>query len=125
MSRYVWTRAELHSLDHGGTFAHLRHAGSLHWLLPGIYCTRMPTTTDKIAAVRLWRPDAVMSHFTALWLHGLGDEPPVIEAYVRVLPTERTPAWLVLRVPEYGVYDVDGGFGPDVEVSVPHSEDAR
>jgi hypothetical protein len=124
VSRHLWTRAELYELDHGGTFARLRRQGELHWLLPGIYCTRVPTTTHKIAAVRRWRPEAVMSHFTALWLHGLGPEPSVIEAYVRELPTERMPRWLKLRVAEYGIYDELGGFGPDVDVSVSHSKNA-
>ena len=33
---------------------------------------------------------------------------------MRELPAEQTPAWLHLRVPEYGVYDDAGAFDVDV-----------
>ena len=89
-------------------------AGELDELLPDVFCVRTPTTMDRCSAVVLWCPDAVMSHRTALWLHGIGDEPTVVEAYVRELPMKATPAWLHLRVPEYGIYDEAGSFGPDV-----------
>ncbi len=92
-------------------------AGEIQELLPDVFCVRSPTTMDRCAAVLLWRPDAVMSHRTALWLHGIGDEPTVVEAYVRELPTEATPSWLRLRVPEYGIYDEAGSFGPDVDAA--------
>ena len=115
VKRYVWTRSELPARGIGAsTFAGMRLAGELHRLLPGIYCTRVPTTMDRCHAVSLWRPGAVMSHGTAGWLHGLLEEPSVIEAYVRELPAEPTPAWLHLRVPEYGIYDDAGAFGADV-----------
>ena len=116
MEQYVWTRAQLAQRGiRGAAPAQRLRGGALHCLLPDIYCSREPTTIDKCRAVALWRPDAVMSHFTALWLHGLGDEPSVIEAYVRELPAESVPAWLRLRVPAYGIYD-DDAFGPDVYV---------
>lgn len=115
VKRYVWTRSELHTCGiDGSALAEMCREGELHPVLPGIYCTRVPTTIDRCHAVSLWRPDAVMSHGTAAWLHGLLEEPSVIEAYVRQLPAELTPVWLQLRVPEYGIYHDDGTFGSDV-----------
>jgi len=63
-----------------------------------VYCDRPPTTADRCCAVALWREDAVLSHFTALWAHGLGPEPSVIEAYVSSEPDDVVPSWLRLRV---------------------------
>jgi hypothetical protein len=114
MERHVWTRSELHAQGvQSVTLAHLVREGDLTRVLPGVYCDRTPTAIDKCMAVSLWRPDAVLSHFTALWLHGIGDEPEFVEAYVRELPVEPTPKWLHLRVPEFGIYE-GGAFGPDV-----------
>jgi hypothetical protein len=114
MQKHVWTRAQLARRGiRGAALTQRLRKRALRRVLPDIYCSREPTTIDKCRAVALWRPDAVMSHFTALWLHGLGDEPTVIEAYVRELPIEPVPAWLRLRVPEYGIYD-DDAFRPDV-----------
>lgn len=110
---YVWTRSELHTCGiDARALAEMLREGELHQVLPGVYCTRVPTTIDRCHAVSLWRPDAVMSHRTAAWLHV--EVPSVIEAYVRELPPEPPPAWLHLRVGEYGVYDDTGAFASDV-----------
>jgi hypothetical protein len=112
---YVWTRRQLYARGLSAhSFAQRLRDGDLHRVLPGVYCTRVPTTADRCMAVSMWRSDAVLSHRTALWLHGIGPEPKVIEAYVRELPAEPVPNWLRLRVPEYGVYDDTGGFDRDV-----------
>lgn len=101
MQQFVWTRAQLAQRGIRGAVLKQRlRKGALRRVLPDIYCSRAPTTIDKCRAVALWRPDAVLSHFTALWLHGLAEEPTVIEAYVRELPTEPVPSWLRLRVPD-------------------------
>src|SRR5579875_763261 len=115
MERHVWTRADLRGagMDDDELRRRVRD-GDLHEVLPGVYCSRAPTTSDKCLAVSVWRPDAVMSHFTALWLHGIGAEPSIIDAYVRELSNGPTPDWLRLRVPDHGIYDDTGAFGPDV-----------
>lgn len=97
--------------------------GDLHRVLPGVYSTRVPTTMDKCDAVSLWRSDAVLSHRTALWLYGVGDEPSIIEAYVRALPSEPLPDWLLLRVPEYGIYSDTGALTADVVTARPSAGD--
>lgn len=88
------TRADLH--DVGMDDDELRQRvrdGGLHGMLPAVYCSRGPTTSDKCLAVSMWRPDAAISHFTALWLHGIGEEPSTIEAHIRELPNDPTPDW--------------------------------
>ena len=72
-----------------------------------VYCDRRPTTADKCGAVGLWREDAVLSHFTAAWLHGLWPEPEVIEAYVSSEPDQPVPSWLRLHVAPYETYAAD------------------
>ena len=79
----------------------------LFHLVGHVYCDRPPTTVDKCRAVGLWREDAVLSHFTALWLHGLGPEPEVIEAYVSSEPPHPVPSWLRLHVAPYESYAAD------------------
>ena len=102
----IWTVAELETAGtHITMLGELCRRGDLYRVLPGIYCTRAPTTMDKCRAVVVWRSDAVLSHGTAAWLHGMLAEPSVIEAYVRELPAEPTPPWLRLRVPDYEIYD--------------------
>ena len=115
MIRHVFTQTELHARGARTHELDMRcRTGELHELLPGVYCTRVPTTIDRCRAVTLWRPDAVLSHGTAAWLHGMLDEPEVIDAYVRELPVAPVPSWLRLRVSDYGIYNDDGQFGPDV-----------
>jgi hypothetical protein len=115
MIRHVFTQTELHA--RGVRTRELDpkcRTGQLHELLPGVYCTRVPTTIDRCRAVTLWRPDAVLSHGTAAWLHGMLEEPAVIDAYVRELPDEPVPWWLRLRVPNCGIYNNDRESGPYV-----------
>jgi hypothetical protein len=113
MIRHVFTQTELHACGARTRELDMRcRTGELHELLPGVYCTRVPTTIDRCRAVTLWRPDAVLSHGTAAWLHGMLDEPAVIDAYVRELPAEPVPSWLRLRVPDYGIYNDDLSVWP-------------
>ena len=79
----------------------------LFHVLEDVYCDRSPTTADKCRAVALWREDAVLSHFTAAWLHGFSPEPEVIEAYVSSEPGHPVPSWLRLHVAPYESYAAD------------------
>lgn len=83
---------------HGRRLADQVRRRKVFRLLGDLYCDRQPTTADKCSAVALWREDAVLSHYTALWLHGLGPEPDVIDAYVSSAPDHAVPGWLRLHV---------------------------
>jgi very-short-patch-repair endonuclease len=68
-------------------------SGELVRLLPGVYSGPDPTYAERIVAVSLWKPCAVLSHDTAAWLWGLlPDEPSHVHA---TLPTNTTaPSWV-------------------------------
>lgn len=55
----------------------------------------------------LWRKDAVLSHGTAGWLHGICPEPGVIKAYVSSTPPDVVPSWLRLHVAPLESYAMD------------------
>ena len=79
-----------------------------HHVIGDVYCDRPPTTIDKCRAVGMWRQDAVLSHFTAAWLHGIWhEEPKVLDAYVSSVPSDQVPAWLRRHVEPYESYAGD------------------
>lgn len=65
-------------------------------LLPQVYCTGEVTGSARCAAILEWRPDAVLSHRTAAWLHGMLPEPTLYEATMPPGVSLRTPTWLKL-----------------------------
>lgn len=72
-------------------FARAR-SGRYQRLLPGVYAVEEPTPLTWPCAVTRWKPSAVLSHRTAAWLWGLGEQPAVVEATVGATTSVRGPA---------------------------------
>ncbi|MGU3436628.1 DUF559 domain-containing protein [Actinomycetes bacterium M1A6_2h] len=95
----VFTRAQLMI---GGlsssTIDRRAKTGSLHRVLPSVYCDTEPDYRDKCRAVLLWKPRAVFSHDTAAYLWGLvHTEPTVVHATVPTSVAAGGPEWVALH----------------------------
>jgi very-short-patch-repair endonuclease len=72
-------------------------SGEYTRLLPSIYAVGTPTALARCEAILTWIPEAVLSHRTAAWLHGMLPElEPVYEASVPKSLRRKTPPWLRL-----------------------------
>lgn len=103
MNMHLSTAQQLqHRGVDGGELSRRLDSQQLHHVIGDVYCDRPPTTIDRCRAVGMWREDAVLSHFTAAWFHGIWhEEPTVLDAYVPSLPSEPVPKWLRLHVEPY------------------------
>jgi very-short-patch-repair endonuclease len=94
----LWTHAELDAAGVPRSTVRDRvRRGSLVRVLPGVFSAGELDGRGMARAVTLWRPDAVLSHRTALWLWGLHPQPDGVEATVPRRTSVRTPHWVVLH----------------------------